>query len=135
MIEIRVNGRLALTTEQAAERLGKTPSSVRSHVKRHGIRPAGYVTRNVPVYYPEDLNLEETPMRYTTRQDAIDQAVIPALGSEADDYDVEAICDEAYAYRVDTNEAGQELLNTAGFEQVVTDGEFWDIVAKHDRTA
>lgn len=70
-------------------------------------------------------------MRYTTRRDAIEQAIAPAL--DDDNYDVAAICNEAFEYRVDTNGAGQELLNTAGFEQTVTDDEFWKIAARHAR--
>ncbi|MEU0078502.1 hypothetical protein ABZY58_11450 [Micromonospora tulbaghiae] len=73
--------------------------------------------------------------RFTTRQDVIEQDILPALGEHGDDYDTDAICREAYEYRVDTDGQGNELLNTAGFEQIVTDDEFWEIVAKHDKTA
>lgn len=73
--------------------------------------------------------------RYTTRRDAIEQAIIPALGDHGDDYDTDAICREAFEYRVDTDGAGRELLNTAGFEQAVSDDEFWAIVERHDKTA
>jgi hypothetical protein len=69
-------------------------------------------------------------MRYTTREDAIEQAVLPALDEPAD-YNVEAIFVDAFEYRVDTNDKGQELLNTAGFEQTVSDDEFWTIVERH----
>lgn len=77
--------------------------------------------------------------RYTTRKEAIDQEIIPALDTsqacgplDVDDvFDVDAIADEVLAYRVDTNADGNELLNTAGFEQVVDVTEFWQIVAKH----
>lgn len=57
-VEILVDGKPALTTEAIAERLEKTPSAVRAWIRRQEIRPAGYVTKNVPVYYPEDLGLE-----------------------------------------------------------------------------
>ncbi len=70
-------------------------------------------------------------MRYTTITDAIEQAVIPALGEFGADYDAEAIAREAFSYRVDTDERGNELLNTAGFEQVVDDAGFWVIAEKH----
>lgn len=60
MIEIRVNGRLALTTGELAERLGKSMSAVRNRISREEIEPAGYVTKNVPVYYPADLGIEES---------------------------------------------------------------------------
>ena len=71
--------------------------------------------------------------RYTTRQDIID-SLAGVFGDFADDYDVDAIIDEAYAYRVDEDENGNQLLNTAGFEQIVTDEEFWAIAEKHDRS-
>jgi len=58
MIEIRVDGKLALTTGELAKRLDKTPSAVRNLIARREIKPAGYVTNHVPVYYPEDLGLE-----------------------------------------------------------------------------
>jgi hypothetical protein len=69
-------------------------------------------------------------IRYTTRQDAIEQAIMPALTEG--EYDYEAICYEAFDWKIDTNERGQELLNTGGFEQTVSDEEFWEIVARHD---
>ena len=69
--------------------------------------------------------------RYTTRQDIID-SIAGIFGDFADDYDIDAIIDEAYAYRVDEDENGQVLLNTAGFQKIVTDKEFWEIVARHE---
>lgn len=70
-------------------------------------------------------------MRYTTRQDAIEQDILPALGNYADSYNIDAIFDEAYDYLVDTDWRGNELLNTAGFEQTVSDDEFWAIAERH----
>lgn len=58
-VDMYVRGRRVLAVEDLAARLGKTPSSVRSTIYRHRIQPAGYVTRNVPVYYPSDLGLQE----------------------------------------------------------------------------
>ena len=69
--------------------------------------------------------------RYTTRQDIID-SIAGIFGDFADDYDIDAIIDEAYAYLVDEDENGQVLLNTAGFELVATGIEFWEIVARHE---
>lgn len=69
--------------------------------------------------------------RYTTRQDIID-SIAGVFGDFADDYDIDAIIDEAYAYRVDEDENGQVLLNTAGFQKIVTDKEFWAIAERHD---
>ncbi len=73
--------------------------------------------------------------RFATIQDAID-SITPAFGDYADDFDVDAIAAEAFEYRVDTNEAGQQLLDTAGFEDT-TEGDadaFWAIAAKYDRS-
>jgi hypothetical protein len=58
-VDMFVCGRRVLAVEDLAARLGKTPSSVRSTIYRHQIRPAGYVTKNVPVYYPEQLGIQE----------------------------------------------------------------------------
>ena len=71
--------------------------------------------------------------RYTTRREIADN-LAGVFGDHADDYDIDAIIDEAYAYRVDEDENGTELLGTAGFEQIVTDEEFWAIAEKHDRS-
>jgi hypothetical protein len=60
--EVYVGGKLALTTEQAFERAGdRWPSvgALRAWIDRNEINPAGYVTKNVPVYYPADLGIEE----------------------------------------------------------------------------
>lgn len=56
---MRVRGRRVLAVEDLAYRLGKSPSSVRSAIYRRQITPAAYVTRNVPVYFPEDLGIKE----------------------------------------------------------------------------
>ena len=70
--------------------------------------------------------------RFTTISDVIQQEIAPALGEYADEYDLEAIAHEAYEYRVDTDERGRGLANTAGFECVVEDhDELWEIVEKH----
>jgi uncharacterized protein YjcR len=59
-VELFVKGRPVLTTEDIAYKLEKTPSAVRSWIRRQEIKPAGYVTKNVPVYYPADLGIEES---------------------------------------------------------------------------
>lgn len=72
--------------------------------------------------------------RFTTITDAIEQAITPALGEYGNDYDLEAIAREMFAYKVDTDADGNELLKTAGFEQTVDDAGFWAIAEKHDTT-
>lgn len=72
-------------------------------------------------------------MRYTTKQDAIEQGITPALTEG--EFDTDAIFTEAFAWKIDTDDDGNELLNTGGFEQTVTIDEFWAIVARHEITA
>lgn len=69
--------------------------------------------------------------RFTTKDDAI-QREFPEDVTEAG-YDVDAIFAETFEYRVDKDADGNELLNTAGFEQVVDEQEFWKIAEKHAR--
>lgn len=69
-------------------------------------------------------------MRFATLADVIDQDIAPALIEG--EYDMEAIAREAYEYCVDTDEDGNQLLHTAGFELVVESHEFWDIVSRHE---
>lgn len=62
----------------------------------------------------------------------MDQVIVPALGDDAECFDIDAIFALTFEYRVDTNDRGQELLNTAGFEQVVSTEEFWAVVQQHE---
>lgn len=71
--------------------------------------------------------------RHTTKADAA-ASVIEALGEHATAHDVDAIVAEAFEYRVDRDEDGRELLDTAGYEQTADEGEFWEIVRKHQTT-
>ena len=72
--------------------------------------------------------------RYTTKDDAILRE-FPADVIEPD-FNVDAIFAETFEYRVDKDADGSELINTAGFEQVVDMERFWAIVKKYvrDRT-
>lgn len=85
---------------------------------------------NTDDYFPADE--EPAGPRYTTRRDAIEQAIMPALAEG--DYDYESICYAAFNWAIDVDDQGRELLNTGGFEQTVTDDEFWEIVAQHEIT-
>lgn len=67
-------------------------------------------------------------MRYSTIQDVIEQDIAPALSGFEGDYDTAAIADRAFAWRIDHDVRGNELLNTGGFEQAVSEPEFWKIV-------
>lgn len=69
--------------------------------------------------------------RYTTITDLEYQQVRPALGEFVEEYDTEAIAHEIATYIVETDEDGNELLNTAGLEVTVSDPEFWEICQKH----
>lgn len=68
--------------------------------------------------------------RYTTRREAIEQTIAPALTEGT--YDLEAICYETFSWVIDTDAHGNELLTTGGFEQTVSAEEFWEIAAKHE---
>lgn len=59
-VDLFVKGKRVLTTEDLAYKLEKTPSALRAFIRRQQIKPAGYVTKNIPVYYPADLGLEES---------------------------------------------------------------------------
>lgn len=72
-------------------------------------------------------------MRYITKDDAIARE-FPEDVTEPG-YDIDAIFAETFEYRVDKDEVGNDLLNTAGFEQVVDVDGFWEIVKKHERTS
>ncbi len=71
------------------------------------------------------------PERYSSRQDVIEQAILPALYPDADDYDVDAIADDTYEWRVEKDADGNELLNTAGFVPVKQLDAFWQSVQAH----
>lgn len=72
-------------------------------------------------------------MRYSRLDEAIQAEIIPTLGEYVGDYDVEAIAQEVFEYRVDVNIRGEEVVTTAGFEQVATGDDFWAIVDKHEK--
>lgn len=55
MIEIRYNGRLVLTTAQAAEARRMKPGSFRAWVHRHGLEPATHLDPRTPLYYAEEI--------------------------------------------------------------------------------
>jgi hypothetical protein len=61
MIEIKVDGRLVLTTEQAVECSDRWPNTaaLRSWIDRNDVEPAAELGP-LKLYYPEDLGLEES---------------------------------------------------------------------------
>lgn len=54
---------------------------------------------------------------FTTKTDALDYAILPALGEYADEHDLDVIFDRAFTY------------NGRGYVQSVDTDEFWTIVA------
>lgn len=60
--------------------------------------------------------------------------VVTALGEAAAEHDVDAITAAVFEYRIDRDEQGRELANSARIEQVVDAEEFWRIV-EANRTA
>lgn len=72
--------------------------------------------------------------RYSTDSDAkaaIIEAIEAGGAAKSDEYDIDAIFEAAYEYITDTDDQGNQLLNTAGFVQVVDDEAFWGIVAEN----
>jgi hypothetical protein len=72
-------------------------------------------------------------MRYTTKDDAIERAFPEGVAEP--DYDVDAIFAATFGYRIDKDASGNALLNTAGFEQVVPEEQFWKIAEQYARTS
>lgn len=61
---------------------------------------------------------------YTTKTDAIEQCIEPALGEHADDFDMDAIFQDFFEYDEDAR----------GFVER-EDVDFWDVAQAHDTTA
>lgn len=70
--------------------------------------------------------------RYAAIGDVIEQVLAPMLGEYIDDYNLEAIFDASFAWRSDRDDAGNTLLNTAGFEQAVSTPELWSIIEANE---
>lgn len=61
MIVIHYDGRLVVTTDQAAERgPWKNAASVRAWIARNHVEPAAELNARTKLYYPEDLGLEQS---------------------------------------------------------------------------
>lgn len=72
--------------------------------------------------------------RFDTIRDVIDQVIVPSIGVEhADDFDLDGIAREAFAYVVDRDADGNERLDTARYVQACDAETFWDVVARHER--
>lgn len=69
---------------------------------------------------------------YTTKDDAIEQYVVPALGDYADDHDLDAIFDDCFEYNQAIDEDGVEHLNSSGFRLTADEAAFWESVQRHD---
>lgn len=62
MIEIYLDGRLVITTEQAVQRSDQWPNAaaLRAWIDRNEIQPATDELKPLKLYYPADLGLEES---------------------------------------------------------------------------
>lgn len=65
---------------------------------------------------------------WITKEDAVNYAVLPALGEDAADFDVDAIFAEAFVHVSPVGGAQR-----AGFAQAVDTDGFWRIAEKHAR--
>lgn len=61
-------------------------------------------------------------MLYTTKTDAVGQAILPALGEYEGDYDIDGIFSDAFDYDVERH----------GFVQVVDSDSFWNTVRDNE---
>lgn len=68
---------------------------------------------------------------YSTKAEAIEREITPALGEWVGDYDIDGIARDLLVWHVDHDERGRELLNTAGYA-VRDDADFWAIVQAHE---
>lgn len=72
---------------------------------------------------------------FTTKQDAIEQAIIPAF-SDAEygglEWDLDAIADEILTFDTATDEDGTVHLDRQGF-RVREDVDFWEVAGRHER--
>lgn len=75
---------------------------------------------------------------YATRREATEQAIAPALGEYGEDYDIDAIADEALVWHdgLGANPAhpNDYSANAQGYSCIEGD-EFWAAVERHDRAA
>jgi hypothetical protein len=85
--------------------------------------------------YHIPMDEETTVTRFTTDRDAKNDILNALAGTDGvwDDDAIDSIFREAYEWKIDVNDEGQELLNTGGFEQVVSAEGFWEIVARHEK--
>jgi hypothetical protein len=60
VIEHYAKGRRVYTVGEAAQLLGEKKDTIRQRLHRAGTQPVGYINPREPVYYPEDLGLEES---------------------------------------------------------------------------
>ncbi len=65
---------------------------------------------------------------YTTLADFVSQYIARTLGDVVDDYDVNAIAEELL-------DRDFIAWTPAGFQFTGTDEGYWDVVARHDKTA
>lgn len=69
---------------------------------------------------------------FTTKQDAIEAEILPALSEYVDQYDIDAIADELFEWEPARDADGTEHLNRQGFK-VRADVDFWEIAERHER--
>lgn len=73
---------------------------------------------------------------YTTRQEAIEQAIAPALGEFGEDYDIDAIADEVLVwhdgYGANPAHPNDYWLGAQGYTVIEDDDEFWAAVERHE---
>lgn len=70
---------------------------------------------------------------YSTRDEAVREEMMVALGEYVDEFDIDAIADEVIVSLTVRDEHDNILLDQSGYYVGVDDEEFWEIVAKHEK--
>ena len=86
----------------------------------------GYGSMTLEEALDDQARYEEDQQKapgYATKTDAIDQYIRPSLGDFAEDYDIDAIFDEAFRWR-----DGKLVLT-------IPEEEYYEVVARHDLSA
>lgn len=73
------------------------------------------------------------PSRFYTKQDAVQQHIIPSLGNYANDHDVDVIFDQGFSYHTDIDSSGVQHGN--GWWESVNVERYWKVVEAARRDA
>lgn len=129
----------ALVTESdGTQRLLVSPSVIliREYAENHGLE--------LRVFRPHEITAirdqEDLPygckttreLRFRSSEDAR-REIITTLGEFWEEYDIDAICAEAFEWRIDHDDQGNELVHTGGFQLILDDNAYTQLLIKAAR--